>query len=455
MTNHSMVYFVSGDSYSDLHALRSGGIIDLHYVIHGGGSSAPAQVVADCNAAGLSPVLNNGNDGAAGWNGSDSYNANLAAQGWHAVGGESEQAAEIDSIMSHLIFLDYGGEGTGGGTNDCVWCQTHSAPVHGFGAASYMETYDSATNFWGWNVLSQGVKSAKAHGVKEIGICVGTWMINHSSAQDYINLAQAYEANGITCAGIGVWGGYGNNANNIYNQFSSWFKAWQAVWPPTNVTMKNRFSGPTPTPAHIPHIWCGLVGQSTLYTGTQPVGTTVGTSGMQGWLDTATQDWVPATNLTAAEKAALIVPVTLLQNGVATKTATPDANGNFSATITSPNAGVVHYNWKGNTGDTGRDMAITWTPAKTVTTISEMAVVTSGANTDKFVIGSDNAVWWKRNTNAWVSLGGIAYAGTMPTAAYINNTLNVFVVGTDRAIWSKNLTGTAWSKWASVAFTLQ
>ncbi len=249
---HSMVYFVSGDSYSDLGALRAAGIIDLHYVIHGGGSSAPSSVVADCNAAGLSPILNNGNDGAAGWDGSDAYNANVAAQGWHAVGGESEQAPEIDSIMSHLIFLDYGGEGTGGGTDDDVWNVTHPGPVSGHGAAGYYETYDGSSNFWGWDVVGPGMLHAKAHGVKEIGIMVGTWMMSHSTPQDYITLAQDMEANGITCAGIGVWGGYGNDANNVYNEFASWFQAWQAIWPPTNVTMKNRFAGPTPpTPATV------------------------------------------------------------------------------------------------------------------------------------------------------------------------------------------------------------
>jgi len=247
-----MVYFVSGDSYSDLGALRAAGIIDLHYVIHGGGSSAPSSVVADCNAAGLSPILNNGNDGAAGWDGSDAYNANVAAQGWHAVGGESEQAPEIDSIMSHLIFLDYGGEGTGGGTDDDVWNVTHPGPVSGHGAAGYYETYDGSSNFWGWDVVGPGMLHAKAHGVKEIGIMVGTWMMSHSTPQDYITLAQDMEANGITCAGIGVWGGYGNDANNVYNEFASWFQAWQAIWPPTNVTMKNRFAGPTPpTPATV------------------------------------------------------------------------------------------------------------------------------------------------------------------------------------------------------------
>jgi hypothetical protein len=198
----------------------------------------------------MSPILNNGNDGSAGWNGSDSYNADIAAQGWHAVGGESEQADEIDSIMNHLIFLDYGGQGTGGGTNDDVWNVTHPGSVHGFGAAGYYETYDASTNFWGWNVVGSGMLHAKAHGVKEIGIMVGTWMINHSSPQDYIQLAQDMEANGITCAGIGVWGGYGNNANNVYNQFASWFQQWQSIWPPETRTMKQRFGSAPPPPVN-------------------------------------------------------------------------------------------------------------------------------------------------------------------------------------------------------------
>ena len=387
---HQMVYFVSGDSYSDLHALRSGGIIDLHYVIHGGGSSAPAQVVADCNAAGLSPVLNNGNDGAAGWNGSDSYNANLAAQGWHAVGGESEQAAEIDSIMDHLIFLDYGGEGTAGTaeengvnelgeplkSNDCVWCATHPAPVHGHGAASYMETYDSATNFWGWNVLSQGVQSAKAHGVKEIGICVGTWMLNHSSAQDYINLAQAYEANGITCAGIGVWGGYNNNANNIYNTFASWFKAWQAIWPPTNVTMKNRFTGPTPTPGPAPpaHI---MVNSSPAAAGGYVF---VRGTDLALWWKTIAGQWVKIGGILTSAPCAI-------ERGTSAVDVYARGNdgGLWHLPITAGKLGV----WSELTGKilVGTDPV-------------------ASANGDLYVIGTDHAVW-RLSGGKWTSLGSV------------------------------------------------
>ena len=103
-------------------------------------------------------------------------------------------------------------------------------------------------------------------------------------------------------------------------------------------------------------------------------------------------------------------------------------------------------------------------PAKTITTISEMFVVSTGANTDKFVVGSDNAIWWKRNDAKWQSLGGIAYAGTMPTAAYIgaDNVLNVYIPGyvyipgTARAIYNKSFDGTTWSApWKNVENQLQ
>jgi hypothetical protein len=91
-----------------------------------------------------------------------------------------------------------------------------------------------------------------------------------------------------------------------------------------------------------------------------------------------------------------------------------------------------------------------------VTTASEIFRITSGANTDKFVIGSDKALWWKRNSEKWISLGGAAYPGTMPMAAYVNGTLEVYVIGTigtNPAEWIRRLTGTtiaatAWSGWA-------
>jgi hypothetical protein len=270
--SHSAVYYIAAESYNDLKAIRSAGIIDAHLVVHGWGVTPPAKFISDCVSAGVSPILNNGNDGVAGWNGSNSYNANLANMGLHAVGGESEQAPEIDSIMDNLIFLDYGGQGTGGGTNNNVWYVTHPAPVHGHGAAGYYETYDASTNLWWWPTLGPGMLNAKAHGVKEIGLMVGNWMMaskfttksgvgsvfDHegyanaikarSTAQNYVDIANSMEANGITFAGIGIWAGYGSNMNSLLNQFSSWYKLWQSIWPPEARTMKQRYGAAPPPP---------------------------------------------------------------------------------------------------------------------------------------------------------------------------------------------------------------
>jgi hypothetical protein len=340
---HKMVYGIAAETYSDLAALAKAGIIDFHLVQHGGGITPSAQFPKDCIAVGGSPVLNNGNDGGAGWDGTSNYYKNVAALGYMAAGGESEQAAEIDSIMDNLTFLDYGGEGTGGGTNDDVWNVTHPASVHGFGAVSYLETYDSATNLWGWNVMGSGMRHALLHGVKEIGLLVGNWMINHSSAQDYVNIANQMEANGITCSGIVVWAGYGSNMNSLYSQFAPWFQAWQAIWPPETRTLGQRLSG---TPA----------------------------------------------------------------------------------------------------------------PVSKVTVASEIFQITSGLNTDKFVIGSDKSLWWKRNTGPWLSLGGTAFPGTMPMADYVNGVLEVHVIGvtptgTIGADWVRRMNGlstiaASWTPWA-------
>ena len=405
-----MVYGVSGDSYNDLKALRNAGIIDCHFIIHGGGSAPPSGFVADCNAAGVSPVLNNGNDGGAGWNGSDSYNANVAAMGFHAVGGESEQADEIDSIMNHLIFLDYGGEGTAGNiqdglkTNDCVWCATHPAPVHGFGAASYMETYDGSSNLWGWDVMSQGMLSAKAHGVKEIGLCVGTWMINHSSAQDYINIAQQMEANGVTCAGMVVWGGYGSDMNSVYNEFASWFQAWMAAYPPTNVTMKNRFAGPTPTPT--------------------PSSITFTSSPAACSIDVNTLDIFAAGS----------------DNALWHKRWT-----SFPPTAATTAAGFTNG----------------WTPWDSLggITTSAPAAVARDGGLDVFVRGTTGALWYKRwagTWSEWTNLGGVILKGTAPTADSRGPTvLDVFVIGTTGALWQRTLTGTTWSQWIEVDSVIQ
>ena len=378
MTNHSAVYFIAAESYDNLGELIKAGIVDQHILVHGGGATPPAQFPRDCLAVGGSPILNNGNDGVPGWNGADSYNANVAALGYHAVGGESEGAAEIDSIMSHLIFLDYGGEGTAGGTMDDVWEFDHPGAVSGHGAASYLETYDSNSNLWGWNVMGRGMLNAKSHGVKEIGLLVGNWMINHSTAQDYVNIASQMEANGVTFAGIGVWAGYGSNMNSLYEEFAPWYALWQSIWPPNMTPMAQRYAGVTPVPPAPP------VTKITAVTAPAVVGSNMFVKGSDNalWWNSGTGAWKSlGGTLTSAPCAFARSDLTGIDVFVRGADGSP-----YHISVSLTGAATSWVRWP------GRILAGT-----------NPQVSASG---DLYVIGEDHAIW-KLTTGKWTSLGNV------------------------------------------------
>jgi hypothetical protein len=264
-------YGISAEGYNDLKALYNAKIVDTCIVMHGGGAPPPTQFPIDAKNAGTSRLANNGNDGVGGWDGSANYYPHMASLGYVGCGGESEQQAEIDSIMANMVFIDMGGEGTPGGYQDDIWRVTHPGPVSGHGAACRLETYDSNTNFWGWNVIGQAVKDAASHGVKEIGILIGNWMLYHTALKEcrasgepvekvyadkikglmavdeYIQLGHDIENNGIKFGGMWVWAGYGSNMNSLYQQFAGWYQAFMAVWPADMRTMDVRY-GATPPP---------------------------------------------------------------------------------------------------------------------------------------------------------------------------------------------------------------
>ena len=274
---HAVPYGISAETYDNLKALHDANIVDTCIVMHGGGAAPPTQFPIDAKAAGTSRLANNGNDGVGGWDGTSSYYPRMASLGYVGCGGESEQQAEIDSIMSNMIFIDMGGEGTPGGYQDDIWRVTHPGNVSGHGAACRFETYDSNSNFWGWNVIGQAVKDAASHGVKEIGILIGNWMLYHealtecrasgepiekvyadkikalTAVDEYIQLGKDIESNGYTFSGMWVWAGYGSNMNSLYQQFASWYQSFMAVWPADMRTMDVRYgSTPPPPPPQIP-----------------------------------------------------------------------------------------------------------------------------------------------------------------------------------------------------------
>jgi len=381
---HKMVYGIAGSACSNMAALKGAGMIDFHLVVRGG--SAPTTnswFVQTCNDNGVSPVFNNGNDGIPGANGYDynSYYAQVAAIGWHAAGGESEPNAEWKAIMANMIGMDYGGEWNCCNDLSNIWVHQMSGErVSGHGMAAYLETYVGVCGVYlCHDAVVKAAVACRDAGCKEVGLMIGGWMVNHGvGAQPYINMINAIEAQGVTVSGIVLWWGTGTDMNSTYNVNAQVIRDLQAIWPPDMRTLKERFAGnipPTPSAKHIPHIWCGMVDQPDLNKTNVQLGGTVGTNGIQGWLDTSTNDWAKPESLTAEEKAAIVKPVTLGSRDAAGSNAwvaevTPNADGNFSAIIPSPSAaGVVHYNWAGATDDFGVEMAINWTAPPPPTSI--------------------------------------------------------------------------------------
>ena len=258
------VYGICGASFSNPSALKSAGFIDFHQVIPGGGSSPDTSFVGTCTSLGVSPILNNGNDGVAGWNGSDSYYATLASDGYMAAGGESEHNAEDQSIMSHMIFMNYGGQGTGGtgGGNNDIFGGGECSGVTGHGCASYLESYtDGSPALISAEAMAQSAASCKDHGCKEVGVMIGGWGVNYGwGASVYIAMADAFSSAGVTCAGFVLWNGEGSDGNATYSSSASIISGLKAQWPPDTRTIKTRFAGgptppgPTPTPTPTPPV---------------------------------------------------------------------------------------------------------------------------------------------------------------------------------------------------------
>lgn len=253
---HQIAYSVAGGSWSDLSALKAAGFIDAHFVSDTGsynqGGLTGASFVAAANAAGMSPVLNNGNDGQPGWNGSEDYYVTVKAMGFHAAGGESETAQEVLACMKYLPFMTYGGEYGGCAGLSNIW--THGSPgPSGFGQLAYLESYCMPANLCASAVVEAMVKAHDV-GCKEVGLMIGAWMTTSggiTSAQPYIDIIASFEKQtGAPCAGVCLWGGraYSMNQNYVLGNNPGIIKGIQAVWPPNMTVLKDRLGGVSGNP---------------------------------------------------------------------------------------------------------------------------------------------------------------------------------------------------------------
>jgi hypothetical protein len=110
-----------------------------------------------------------------------------------------------------------------------------------------------------------------------------------------------------------------------------------------------------------------------------------------------------------------------------------------------------------------------WTPWKkiggVVRTNSDPAVIfTAGSVVHVFVIGTDNAVWYTRQTgidtfSAFQSLGGTVDPNTSPAVERDHSSarLHLFVVGTDNALWHRSQApgSDTWLNWESFGGALR
>jgi hypothetical protein len=253
MVGHSMVYGISGSTFSDMHALWNAGFVDFHVAFEHSCPGADSGFVSACSGLGASPIMNNGNDGAS--NCSGSYYASLASAGYMAAGGESEQASEDTSIMDNIIFMNYGGEFDC--CNQLSDIYAHGMPSStGKGTASYLETYVGVcgTYLCDANIIAASCKSAWDHGCREVGIMIGGWGAGHGwGAQSYLNMISTIErVTGKQCSGVVLWWGVGTDGNSTYSTNKSIMDAIMAVYPPNKTNIKKRFTGVGPGPTVCP-----------------------------------------------------------------------------------------------------------------------------------------------------------------------------------------------------------
>jgi len=103
-----------------------------------------------------------------------------------------------------------------------------------------------------------------------------------------------------------------------------------------------------------------------------------------------------------------------------------------------------------------------WQSLGGIITSAPAVATLPGVREDVFVRGNDGGLWQLAlfsddTTSLWNNLGGhIDATNPTPSAVWENpNTLVVEVIGTDGAIWEKTWNGTAWSGWTSIGKTLK
>jgi hypothetical protein len=230
--------------------LKALGIVDFLQVV-GDGAYPDSSFISDCAANHASCGINNSNDGTSS-NWSLAYYQQLASSGVQWAIGESESGAEMCTIMQaapgKLVAGTYGGEGTGGPTNNNdIWSGNTLTPTCTIKPGTincWLEAYTSSAMLSASEIGTEAGINKDA-GCFEVGLLPGTWCEADygATAETYLEMVDAMKSQGVTCAGVQMWYYQGGFA------YPDIFTDLMAEYPANMTPILQRASGtPTPTP---------------------------------------------------------------------------------------------------------------------------------------------------------------------------------------------------------------
>lgn len=361
-----------GGKVSDVGWLKGKGFDEVGLTVNNGENPSPAFIHnAGITYATLNPWNDSGDGPGTSGDKYAGYMQAIKSRGWNHVAGEGRGGDVIRVVMNTLPYLNFGGI-----VNEqqydmyaSPWSHPSTGPHY---HVDYIEIYDNNRHYVKSSCLAS-MRSAQAHGSKEVGILIGNWqMIDGMSTAiiaDYIDSARAQ---GTNCNTVCWWAGLGGD-------ICSYLKGGEGL--ATLNGIRNRYgvrygigggggvTPPPPGPVHTPHLWLGIDTGSNINTVTVPVGSKVVFRGRQGYVDSSSH-WIPNGKLTAAELAALANKIWTFEiNAAGTTTqinqTQPNAAGAFAMTVTHSKIEKCQYYVKEGTGETSKRVLVNWAKATT------------------------------------------------------------------------------------------
>ena len=259
------VFGICAKGFSNMAALKSQGYIDFimeNTEVNGPGGAIPGGFLSACNSNGVSSILQTSDSGSGGCGSQDcaTYYNGLKSQGLMSAGGESESLGEVTALLgSGLVFMNYGGEGTGGPTgNNNIWAKTGGHCMNSGGAtiasgqkcSTFLETYTTDSML---PASEMGTEAGYNHdaGCFEVGVLVGNWAeaFYGAGASTYEEMYDEIKSAIGACAGFQYWYVSGDSGGFSSDVMSGLLGAYTHDTRTITARAGGAPPGPGPTPA--------------------------------------------------------------------------------------------------------------------------------------------------------------------------------------------------------------